>query len=351
MKIAVDGMGGDYAPAVVVEAVSDALKEIPDVEILLVGHLEKLSYYLEKFNLKESPRLELVHAEDVVEMGEPSTMALRAKKHSSITVCAELVAQNRAVAVVSAGHTGAAVAATKVKLRMVKGVDRPAIATIMPAIGGKFIFIDAGANTDCVPLNLAQFAVMGEVYAQTNFGVEKPRIGLLSVGGEDVKGNALTKEAFKILSRMPIHFVGNVEGHDLFNMTSDVVVCDGFVGNAVLKASESMAGAIAHWLKEALMKNAFRKTGAFLAQNAFNDLKAISNFEEYGGAPLLGINGVCIIGHGASTPKAVKNAIRVANHFAKAGLPGKISGRIFECGVPFYGNMTHVKDEDVPQHG
>ena len=333
MKIAVDAMGGDYAPAVVIQAVAEALKEIPDVQIVLVGHLEKISYYLEKEKLKESDRLSFVHAEQVVEMNEPSTNAIRSKRHSSITVCAELVAKGLADGIVSAGHTGAAVAATKVKLRMVKGVDRPAIATAMPAIGGKFVLVDAGANTDCTPLNLAQFAVMGELYSKLNFGIENPKIGLLSVGDEDVKGNALTKEAFKILSRMPINFIGNVEGHDLFNRTADVVVCDGFCGNVVLKSAESIASAISYWLKEALMKNAIRKTGAILAQDAFRELKAISNYEEVGGAPLLGINGVCIIGHGASSPKAVKSAIRVADTFAKNALPSKISNRLFECGV------------------
>lgn len=333
MRVAVDAMGGDYAPGVVIEAVADALKEIPDVKILLVGHKEKLSYLLQKAHLEESERLEFVHAEEVVEMGEPSTTAIRGKRRSSITVCTELVAEGRADAIASAGHTGAAVAATKVKLRMVKGVDRPAIAAILPAINGKFILIDAGANTDCTPLNLAQFAVMGEIYSQLTFGVKKPRVGLLSVGGEDVKGNSLTKETFKLLSGMPINFIGNVEGHDLFNLTADVVVCDGFVGNVVLKASESLAHAIGSWLKQVLMKNFFRKTGAILARHAFEDLKEISNAEEYGGAPLLGINGVCIIGHGASTPKAVKNAIRVANEFAKSELPRKLSDRIYACGV------------------
>lgn len=333
MRIAVDAMGGDFAPGVVIEAVADALREIPDVEILLVGHTEKLAYHLQRERLKESDRLHFVHAEDVVEMGEPSTNAIRSKKHSSITVAAELVARGQADGVISAGHTGAAVAATKVKLRMAPGVDRPAIAALMPAVGGHFILVDAGANTDCEPLNLAQFAVMGELYAQLIFGIEKPKIGLLSVGGEDVKGNALTKETFKILSKMPINFIGNVEGHDLFARTADVVICDGFTGNVVLKSSESLASAIGTWLKETLTKDAFRQLGALLAKNAFRDLKAISNFEEYGGAPLLGINGVCIIGHGASTPKAVKNAIRVANDFAKHSLPARISSRIHECRV------------------
>lgn len=333
MKIAVDAMGGDYAPAVMVEAVADALKTIPDVEILLVGHLEKLSYYLEKAKLSPSDRLELVHAETVVEMSDMSTAAIRAKKNSSITVCADLAAKGMASAVVSAGHTGAAVAATKVKMRMAQGVDRPALSTVMPAIGGKFVLIDAGANTDCTPLNLAQFAVMGEIYAKLVLGIENPTIGLISVGGEDVKGNELTKETFKILSKMPINFKGNAEGHDVFNRTFDVIVCDGFVGNVILKCAESFAGATMHWMKEAFTKTPLRKTGAILAQHAFKDLKAIGNFEEYGGAPLLGINGILIKGHGSSTPKAVRNAIRIANDFAKHRLPDMISERIHECGV------------------
>ena len=333
MRIAVDAMGGDFAPAVVIEAVADALREIPDVDIHLVGHLKKLEHYLLKAKLVESERLHFVHAEEVVEMSELSTTAIRSKRHSSITVAAGLVAEKVADGVISAGHTGAAVAATKIKMRMARGVDRPAIATLMPAVGGRFVLMDAGANTDYDPLNLAQFAVMGELYAKMALGLENPRIGLLSVGGEDVKGNSLTKEAFKLLSKMPINFIGNVEGNDMFHHAADVIVCDGFSGNVALKTAEGMAGAIGVWLKEALTKDAVRQVGAFLAQNAFRDLKAISNSEEYGGAPLLGINGVCIIGHGASSPKAVKNAIRVANEFAKHSLPERISARIEECNV------------------
>ena len=204
------------------------------------------------------------------------------------------------------------------------------------------------ANTDCTPLNLAQFAIFGEVYAQMFLNIEKPRIGLISVGGEDIKGNELTKEAFKILSNMPINFVGNVEGHDMFFHSADVVVCDGFSGNLVLKTAESIASAIRQWLKESIMKNAIRKTGALLAQQAFADVKAISNFEEYGGAPLLGLNGVCIIGHGASTPKAVRNAIKVANDFAKHGLPSRISTRIAECGIEFAPPSHHKPEDQQP---
>ncbi len=329
MKIAVDAMGGDYAPGVVIEGILLALQEIPGLQLVLVGHQEKLSFYLEKAGLSNHPQVELVHAEQVVEMSDHSTDSIRSKKHSSITVCADLVKAGRADAIVSAGHTGAAVAATKVRLRTLEGVDRPALATAMPAVGGKNILIDVGANTDCTPINLAQFAVMGELYAQLTFGLERPRIGLLSVGGEDVKGNDLTKEVFKILSSMPINFVGNVEGHDIFHKsTCDVIVCDGFTGNSILKASEGLARATYHWLKEAFTRNPIRQTGAFLAKEAFRDLKKISDSEEFGGAPLLGIRGVCIIGHGASTPKAIKNAIRLADTYLKHGLTDRIVKRI-----------------------
>ena len=334
MKIAVDAMGGDYAPGVVIEGILLALQEIPGLQLVLVGHQEKLSFYLEKAGLSNHPQVELVHAEQVVEMSDHSTDSIRSKKHSSITVCADLVKAGRADAIVSAGHTGAAVAATKVRLRTLEGVDRPALATAMPAVGGKNILIDVGANTDCTPINLAQFAVMGELYAQLTFGLERPRIGLLSVGGEDVKGNDLTKEVFKILSSMPINFVGNVEGHDIFHKsTCDVIVCDGFTGNSILKASEGLARATYHWLKEAFTRNPIRQTGAFLAKEAFRDLKKISDSEESGGAPLLGIRGVCIIGHGASTPKAIKNAIRLADTYLKHGLTDRIVKRINECGI------------------
>ena len=334
MKIAVDAMGGDYAPGVVIEGILLALQEIPGLQLVLVGHQEKLSFYLEKAGLSNHPQVELVHAEQVVEMSDHSTDSIRSKKQSSITVCADLVKAGRADAIVSAGHTGAAVAATKVRLRTLEGVDRPALATAMPAVGGKNILIDVGANTDCTPINLAQFAVMGELYAQLTFGLERPRIGLLSVGGEDVKGNDLTKEVFKILSSMPINFVGNVEGHDIFHKsTCDVIVCDGFTGNSILKASEGLARATYHWLKEAFTRNPIRQTGAFLAKEAFRDLKKISDSEEFGGAPLLGIRGVCIIGHGASTPKAIKNAIRLADTYLKHGLTDRIVKRINECGI------------------
>lgn len=333
MKIAVDAMGGDYAPSIVIDGVASALREYPELDIVLVGHLERIGFYLEKHKLTNHPNLSLVHAEEVVEMGEPSTTALRAKKNSSVTVAAGLLKDGEAEALVTAGHTGAAVATTTVKVRTLPGIERPAIGALMPSVDGHFIVIDAGANTDCRPKNLAQFALMGEAYYKFAFGVESPKIGLLSVGEEDVKGNDLTKETFKLLSKMPIDFVGNIEGHDVFMKKADVVVCDGFVGNVLLKSSESLAAATMHWLKDVFKKNPVRMTGALLARNAFRDLKAISNFEEFGGAPLLGLKKICVIGHGSSTPKAVKNAIRVANEFIKFGINEKITQRITESGI------------------
>jgi glycerol-3-phosphate acyltransferase PlsX len=300
--------------------------------------LKKISHYLEKYSVSGHPRLELVHAEDVVEMKDPSTVALRSKKNSSITFAARLMKEGRVDGIVSAGHTGASVASSTVIVKTLPGIERPAIATVMPAIEGHFVLVDAGANTDCKPLNLAQFAIMGEVYSRLILGTDKPTVGLLSVGGEDSKGNELTKKTFKILDEMPINFVGNVEGNDVFAKKADVVVCDGFVGNVLLKASESMAMATGYWLKDVFAKNPFRKTQAILARNAFKDLKAIGNSEEYGGAPLLGLNGVCIIGHGTSSPKAVKNAVRVAAESIKKKINLRILEKIKESEITFEEN-------------
>ncbi len=333
MKIAVDGMGGDNAPGVVVEGVAEALKRYPDLEVLLVGHEKKMASHIKKYSLSRHSRLEVVHSEQYIRMDEPSTTALRGKKDSSITMAAMMVAKGEADALVSAGHTGATVAATKVKMRMLPGVARPALATIMPATQGPFILLDVGANIDCKPVHLAQFAIMGEAFARLAFSALRPRIGLLSVGEEDVKGNDLTKEAFKIISELPLNFIGNVEGNMLFHKAADVVVCDGFVGNVLLKSSEGMAKASMFWLKEALSKNPIRMTGAILMKQAFKELKEIGDAEEYGGARLLGVNGICVIGHGSSSPKAIRNAIRVAEESVKFGMNRIITQNIAEAGV------------------
>jgi glycerol-3-phosphate acyltransferase PlsX len=321
-------MGGDFAPRVAIEGISLALDAFPDVNITGIGHLQKIAHYLEAYGLTDHPRLSLIHAENVVEMHEPATMALRGKKDSSISVAAKLMKQGKIDALFTAGHTGAAVAAHTVLTRTLPGVDRPAITTLLPGQHGHFILADAGANVDCKPHNLAQFALMAETYSSFMFGIENPRIGLLSVGGEDGKGNDLTKEAFKILEKMQINFVGNVEGNTIFENIADVVVCDGFTGNVVLKTAEGLSKATNKWMKDAFSKNAFRMTGAMLAKNAFRDLKGICDAEEFGGAPLLGINGICLIGHGSSSSKSFLNGIKSVSEMLYFGANEKIAAKV-----------------------
>jgi glycerol-3-phosphate acyltransferase PlsX len=245
-------------------------------------------------------------------MADSATDALRRKKDSSISRACDLLADGGAQALVSAGHTGAFVAAAKVKLRMLPGIDRPGIATVMPTENNLFLLIDAGANVDSEPKQLLQFGIMGSVYSREVLGRKNPRVGLMSIGSEASKGNKLTQEAYKELALARINFIGNVEGHDLFNKPVDVVVCDGFVGNVILKTAESLAGAIFSWLKRELKKDLRRKAGALLAKDAFYTIRHKTNTEEYGGMPLLGVNGICIKAHGNSSPTAIKNAIRVA---------------------------------------
>ena len=333
MRIVVDAMGGDFAPKSVIDGVMEALDNFQGFNVILVGNLKQLTPYIRKYSLDKNSRIELVHAESTVNMDDTSTSALRNKKNSSITVGAALAGQKDVDALVTIGHTGAAVAATKVKMRTLPGVERPAIAVVMPAREGKIILLDAGANVDCKPKNLAQFAVMGELYCKSILGVSNPKVGLLSVGDEDVKGNELTKEAFKILKTMPVNFVGNVEGSDIFERKADIVVCDGFVGNAILKSCEGLSKVAMHWIKKAFTKNPFRITTALLAQKPFLELKQMSDKEEYGGAPLLGVNGICIIGHGSSSPKGVKNAIKVAVELVKKDLNGAIVEKLEKSNI------------------
>lgn len=331
--IAVDGMGGDFAPRAIVEGVGQALDgSLPWIsKILLVGDQVRLQSELERLGLTGDARVELVHADQVVGMEESPATAVRSKRRASINVAVDLVKQGRAEAVVSAGHTGAAVAATVLKLRTLPGVERPAIATLMPSPHGHFLVLDVGSNVECKPLHLLQYAIMGDVYERVIRGKSSPRIGLISVGGETGKGNDLTKEAFKLLQNTPqLNFVGNIEGHDLFNGSVDVVLCDGFTGNVVLKTCEGLAKAIGSILKQSLKKTPVRMLGALLSQGAFRELKELCDYAEAGGAPLLGVNGVCIIGHGSSNPRAVRNAIRVAGEFVHYQVSRHITDRIQE---------------------
>jgi glycerol-3-phosphate acyltransferase PlsX len=314
MKIALDAMGGDFAPASTVAGAIEALKHYADIEIILVGDEARIEKELALFDLAPAfrKRFTIHHASQVVEMGDSAIDAVRRKKDSSISRACDLIADGEAEAIVSAGHTGALVAAAKIKLRTLEGIDRPGIATVMPTETHLFLLIDAGANVDSDPHHLLQFGIMGTVYSREVLGRKNPRVGLMSIGSEASKGNELTREAHKELSRAKINFIGNVEGHDLFNKPVDVVVCDGFVGNVILKTSESLAGAIFAWLKRELKKDLVRQAGAVLAKDAFRAIRRRTNTEEYGGMPLLGVRGICIKAHGNSSPKAIMNAIRVA---------------------------------------
>jgi glycerol-3-phosphate acyltransferase PlsX len=312
MKIALDAMGGDFAPRNTVEGAVQALREYREIsKLFLAGDAERIKAELKSHGCSDN-RIEIVHASQVVDMSDRAVESVRRKKDSSISRAVDLVKAGDAEAVVSAGHTGAAVAATTIKLRTLPGIDRPGIASIIPTEHNVFVLIDAGANIDARPIHLLQYAIMGSVYSKHVLKYQNPAIGLMSIGDEDVKGSDFTKEVFKLLKESDLNFRGNVEGHDLFENPVEVVLCDGFVGNVVLKTCESIADAIFRWLKNELQKNPLRIAGAKLAYGAFKTIKKKISYEEYGGSPLLGVNGICIIAHGASSPKAVKNAIRVA---------------------------------------
>ena len=313
MKIALDAMGGDHAPACTVGGALEALKRFSDIEIIFVGDKVRIEQEMRDQNAwPMDRRCSIHHASQVVGMSDNATDAIRRKKDSSISRAAELLADGGADALVSAGHTGALVAAATIRLRKLPGVERPGIAAIMPTQNHFFLLLDAGANVDSDPGHLLHYGIMGSVYSREVLKVKNPRVGLLNIGSEANKGNELTKEAYKLLSNAPINFIGNVEGHDLFSNGVDVIVCDGFVGNVTLKTSERLAKAISGWLRTELKQNLVRVVGAVLARDAFSSIRRRTNTEEYGGMPLLGVNGICIKAHGNSTPKAIRNAIRVA---------------------------------------
>jgi len=323
MKIALDAMGGDHAPSVNIIGARDALKLYQDIEtIFLVGDEETLKQQLQEHKLND-PRVSIIHAPDVVGMDESGAKTLRRKKKSSISIATDLVKSGEADAVVSAGNTGASVAAATVKLRTLKGVERAGIASAIPNEYGICQLLDAGANPEAKPEHLVTYAVMGAVYAHYILGVKNPRIGLMSNGEEDEKGTKFTKETFALLRELessgkaPFQFVGNVEGHDLFESNLNVVLCDGFTGNIILKSCEATAKAMSKWLKLEFKRSPFRIMGAAIASGAFKAVKKKSSYEYVGGAPLLGVNGVCIIGHGGSSSLAIQNALRVARETVK----------------------------------
>lgn len=312
-------MGSDGAPQPEVEGAILAARH-HDVEVLLVGREQPLEAELRLHSHKGLP-IRIVPAADVISMHEKPVEAVRTKRDSSMRVGVRLVRDGKAAAFVSAGNTGAAMATAILTLRTLAGVDRPALAALFPTAAGKpCIMLDVGANVDCKPMHLEQFAVMGEAYYRTTFGVDRPRVGILSVGEEETKGNELSLEAHKLIKQLPVNFVGNVEGRDLYNGNVEVIVCDGFIGNVALKISEGLVQTIRSMLRESLQATLTRQLGALLARKAFVDFKKRLDYSEYGGVPLLGIRGVCIVGHGSSNAKAIKNAIRVGAETAKSGI-------------------------------
>ncbi len=331
-KIAVDAMGGDKAPAVEIDGAVQAASQY-GIPIVLVGQEERIHSLLREHDTTGLP-LEVVHASEVITMEDSAANAARKKKDSSIRVAARLMRDAGIAGVVSAGNTGAVMATVKMVLGTLSVVDRPALSTVLPTQKGKpAILLDVGANVDCKPYHLEQFAVMGDIYSRAIFGIRRPRVGLLSIGEEDTKGNELTKEAFKVLKHAPINFIGNVEGRDIFKGEIDVIVCDGFTGNVALKLSEGLIDTFATMLRQELEKTIAAKVGYILAEKAFRSFRRRLDYSEYGGAPLLGIKGITIVCHGSSNANAIKNAIRVAHDFCKHNVNHVIETEFRKLGI------------------
>ena len=317
MRIAVDVMGGDHGCGVVIAGVKNALEENKDITaIYLVGNKAEIHAALPPRGFRDH-RVRIIHTTEVVEMDDKPVIALRKKKDSSIARAAELVSDGKADALISLGNTGGIFAAGTFKVGRIPGVDRGCIATVIPRQNNEFVLLDAGANIECKPFHLAQFAVMGNVYSREILKRKNPRVGILSIGTEETKGNELTLETFKLCKKLDLNFIGNVEGHDLFKDHVDVVVCDGFVGNIVLKTVESLAVAMFSMLKRELMHSAQRKLGAYLAKGAFHSIRRRMDPEVYGGAPLLGFNGLVFKAHASARERAVTSAIRVTANAVK----------------------------------
>jgi glycerol-3-phosphate acyltransferase PlsX len=321
-------MGGDHAPHVNVDGAIAAAREF-DIPCLLVGRASELSKLIADSGYRGS-QIEIVDAPEVVAMGDPATAAIRKKRNSSIRVAANCVRDGLAEGLVSAGHTGAAMVSAKMVIGTIEGVDRPALATVLPNLTGHCLLLDVGANPDTKTPHFKEFAVMGSIYAELVFGKRKPSIGLMSIGEEESKGTDRTKEAFKTLKETGLNFVGNVEGRDVFNGTVDVIVTDGFTGNVILKVSESLSEMIEKLLREEIKRTLQASVGFLLSRSAFRRFKQRLDYSEYGGAPLLGLKGCVIICHGRSSAKAVKNAIRFAAEFSKRKLAEKIQAQIAE---------------------
>ena len=334
-------MGGDHAPRCEVEGAVLAVRQL-GVNVLLVGNEELVRKEMKR-HVTHSLPLEVVHASEVITMNDGAARSVRQKRDSSIRVAVRLVREGKAQGVISAGNTGAVMATAKIVLGALPSVDRPALAALFPTSRGSIaVMIDVGANVDCKPEQLGQFAIMGETYSRLMLNISKPRVGLLSIGAEESKGNELTRGAHRLFQQLPLNFVGNVEGRDLYNGNADVIVCDGFIGNVALKISEGMVEAIKYLLKEAFSSTISPKVGYVLSQQAYAHFSKRVDYSEYGGALLLGVKGVCIICHGSSNSNAIKNAIRVASEFAAAGINEKIEAEL--------GMLSHVSGSKRRSH-
>lgn len=331
MRVALDAMGSDNAPAIEVEGAVIACREF-GIAVTLVGDQSRLTAELAKHSTAGLD-IDIFHASEVVGMHDSASDAVRKKRNSSVRLAFDLVKDGKACAAVSAGNSGATMAAGMFVLKRISGIDRPAIASIFPTLKGKTLVLDVGGNVDCKPIHLAQFAIMGEVYARYAMGLPNPSVGLLSNGEEDSKGNELTRETNALLRATSLNYSGYIEGRDIFSGHVDVVVCDGFVGNVVLKLSEGLADAAGRMLKKEILKSWISKLGYLFVRGAFNRFKKIVDYAEYGGCPLLGINGVGIICHGGSNVKAIKNAIRFAHEYAKSGVTEHVSEMLSENAV------------------
>jgi glycerol-3-phosphate acyltransferase PlsX len=318
--IALDAMGSDKSPEPEIRGAILACRTFP-VRVHLVGPEARLRFLLSEYLMGEQLPIEIVNATEHIGMDEKAAIAVRSKRDSSMRVGLKMVREKRAAGFLTAGNTGAAMATAKMVLGALPNVDRPALAQVLPtASGSPCVLLDVGANVDCKPQNLEQFAVMGELYARNVLKIPRPRVGLLSIGEEESKGNELTREAFPLLKQLPINFIGNVEGRDIYNGRADVIVCDGFVGNVALKTSEGLGRLVSDLLRASLTKTVTAQAGALLSRKALKEFRKRLDYSEYGGAPLLGVRGVCIVGHGSSNERAIFNGIRVAAEFAQAGI-------------------------------
>jgi len=324
--IAVDAMGGDGAPSVVVEGCLQAL-EMGRLEIRLAGPVKRLRREIGRLHVLPKG-MELIEAPDVVEMADPPLSVLRTKKNSSLNIAARLVAAGNADAMVSAGNTGATWVAAKAAVGMIAGIERPALAVKLPSTSGQTLLLDAGANIRCTARHLFHYALMGSMYSEKVLGISTPKVGLMSVGEEEGKGNSVTREVHTFLSKTALNFIGNVEGRDIFTGKADVVVTDGFTGNVILKVTEGLGEMVISSLVEEARKSPVYSAGLLMAKGAFRKLRKKVDYSEYGGAPLLGINGACLIGHGRSSAVAIRNAVLSAAQYASSDIISGIAGAI-----------------------